>query len=441
MAPYLPSGKSIVLNLPLYSEVKNDSMKNILILIFICIQTILTAQNKVIILNDCIKDALINRINIKEANVAAAIAKLQTDEAISRFSPQISIAYDYRFNPIIPSQIVPVGQFNPIPNNETRAIQFGTKWQQNIGLSLYQPLLDFSIKSKISESKINETIKSLRLESEEELVINQVLKSFSNISVLSANLASFVKDTQRTALSMKLANDKYEEGKAFKVDVNKSKLLHNNAISALNQTVSQIIREKIFLAYLTARPLSYYIENTFDFESLNTLNKISNAGFKMDSLTAVRELVWNDVLLDQKIISEKQKYIPTIGLQGYLGANQYSNNLNPFLKDSWFGNSYVGLNIKIPVLLGENPMKKIAQYETEMQINQLENTALYEENISIVQERLQAGLTNLNELNNLELELQKESLNKVKLDSELRLKEIELLCVKGYAGLIKKGLK
>jgi len=45
-----------------------------------------------------------------------------------KYLPDLSLNYNYRYNAIIPTQIIPVGQFNPVPTDEKRPIKFGTPW-------------------------------------------------------------------------------------------------------------------------------------------------------------------------------------------------------------------------------------------------------------------------------------------------------------------------
>jgi outer membrane protein TolC len=48
-----------------------------------------------------------------------------------------------------------------------------------------------------------------------------------------------------------------------------------------------------------------------------------------------------------------------------LGANQYTSTFDPLAANSWFGYSYVGLNVKLPLLFGENLQKKIKELQLQ----------------------------------------------------------------------------
>jgi len=57
--------------------------------------------------------------------------------------------------------------------------------------------------------------------------------------------------------------------------------------------------------------------------------------------------------------------LPTMGLVGYLGANQFSDTFQPVAAHSWFGISYVGLKVNVPILFGDSPRNKVQQLELQ----------------------------------------------------------------------------
>ena len=120
-----------------------------------------------------------------------------------------------------------------------------------------------------------------------------------------------------------------------------------------------------------------------------------------------------------------------------ISAVLYSNDLNPVKSNSWFGNSYIGLNVKLPLLTGEDKKNKIEQLQLQSQqySDQLDNKSaelnqeyltatlkltrlnfqlktlddniiLYQENLKIFQERFQEQQVTSIKLNRQEYELQ-----------------------------------
>lgn len=437
-------------------------MKQILLLLSALLGTTLYAQDNPIRLSECIRLAIANKANILAVKTDVLVANLQELENRGKYMPQLSLAYEYRYNPIIASQVIPIGQLSPTPSDEMRAVQFGTKWQQTAGINLTQPLVDFSIKSKIAESRINEKVKQADIHIAEDELKYEVLRSFANLLVHTRQLESAVVDTARTFKSYELIKDKSDERRVLKTDVNKASLNHNNAVSSYKTAVSELVKEKIYLSFLTTLPINRLLDNTFDFSPFLPGNfSNANDNTRFDEIAGIRQLNFKEELVREQIRSEKHRYRPSLNFIGYFGANQYAEKFDPVMSNSWFGNSYMGLSFKMP-LLGENTRYKVGQLQAQMQgiaynrsetKNKLikdylqagedirkireqiaitmDNVKLMNENVIIFQERFTVGQYNASDLNLQELDLLKEKNTLLKKQADLILKQIEQLNFSG----------
>jgi outer membrane protein TolC len=444
---------------------------SILFLPLISLSTVISAQEiKLIILID---SALANKGNIQAVRTDIEIAKLQTSSAFQKYLPDLSLSYNYRYNPIIPTQIIPLGQFSQIPTDEKRPIKFGTDWQQNSGLILYQPIIDFTIKNRVAESRINEKLRNTDAAAAERDLELEVLKSFTNIWLREEQLHSAELDTLRTSRTKELFILKSQEGRVLKTEVNKAILNHNNALSNYIAASSTLTREMIYMSFLTGITLENLLEGKFDFSPLSEdLLRISNTDPLLDSVLSVRSLVLRSELLEQQQQSERMKRTPTIGFEGFLGANQYTDSFNPFLEDSWYGSSYVGLNLKFQILSQNSIKNKVQQLKLERtgiqsrindeinsvrnknlllreEIRQIEyqtglseqNIRLYEENLLLNQDRLDKGQINAYDLITDEIDYQKELTRFNEKRAELVYKQIELINNSGALSLFIDNLR
>jgi outer membrane protein TolC len=421
----------------------------------------------------CIDSALANKGNIRAVRTDVEIAKLQTSSAYQKYLPDLSLSYNYRYNPIIPTQIIPVGQFSQIPTDEKRPIKFGTDWQQNSGLNLFQPIIDFSIKSRVAESRINEKLKNTDAAAAERDLKLEVIKSFTNIWLREEQLRSAELDTLRTSRTTELFMAKSKEGKVLKTEVNRAILNHNNALSNYVAVSSSLTREKIYMSFLTGISLENLLDGTFDFSPFSDeVLKISNTDPLIDSIPSVKSLIIRAELLEQQQKSERMKQIPTIGFEGFLGANQYTDTFNPFLSGSWYGSSYLGLSLRFQILSGSSTKNKVSQLkleeksiksrlEEEMnsvsnkslllteEIRQIEyqaglfkqNIAIYEENLSLNQDRFDKGQINAYDLLTDEIDFQKEQSKFNEKRAELVYKQIELINNSGALSSLLENLR
>ncbi len=433
------------------------SIKLIIYILLINASSVLSAQE--ITLINCIDSALANKGNIEAVKIDIEIAKLQTSAAYQKYLPDLSLNYNYRYNAMIPTQIIPVGQFNPIPTDEKRPIKFGTPWQQNSGINLYQPIIDFSIKSRVAESRINEKLKNNDAVVAENDLKMEVIKSYSNIWLIGEQVRSAELDTLRTSRTKELIMARFKEGKVLKTEVNKALLNHHNALSNYFASSSSLTLEKIYMSFLTGISLETLLNGSFGkIPFTDRILKNSNNVVILDSVLSVQNLKLRAELLEQQLKTERMKYAPTIGFEGFLGGSQYADTFNPFLSGSWYGSSYVGLSLRFQILSGNSTRNKGRQLMLETkgvrsrlddeialvnntslriveEIRQIgyqtviskENISLFEENISLNQDRFEKGQINAYDLLSDEIDLQKEMSKLNEKTTELVHKQIEMI--------------
>jgi len=445
--------------------------QSIIFILLLSLTSGISGQN--IKLITCIDSALANRGNIRAVRTDIEIAKLQTSSAYQKYLPDLSLSYNYRYNPVIPTQIIPVGQFNQIPTDEKRPIRFGTSWQQNSGLNLYQPIIDFSIKSRVAESRINEKLKNTDAAAAERDLKMEVIKSFTNIWLNEEQLRSAELDTIRTSRIKELFMAKSKEGKVLKTEVNRTILNHNNSLSNYVASSSSLTREKIYMAFLTGISLETLLDGKFDFSPFTEYGlNLENKDPLFDSIPSVTSLRLRAELLQQQQNSERSKNTPTIGFEGFIGANQFTDTFNPVLSGSWFGSSYLGLSLRFQIISGSSTKNKVNQLKLEEkgiksrlddevnnvsnkslllseEIRQIgyqaelfeQNIALYKENFSLNQDRFDKGQINAYDLLTDEIDFQKELARYNEKRAELVLKQIEFIDNSGALSLFIDSLR
>jgi outer membrane protein TolC len=213
------------------------------------------------------------------------------------------------------------------------------------------------------------------------------------------------------------------------------------------------------MGFLTGIPLERLLDGKFDFSPFSdTILKISNTHPHFDSVLSVKSLRLRAELLEQQQHSERLKQAPTVGFEGFLGANQYTDTFNPILSGSWYGSSYIGLSIRFQILSGNSTKNRDNQLKLEEtgvkyrlademnsvrnkslllseEIRQIEyqsrlfreNIRLYEENLSLNQQRFDKGQINVYDLLTDETDFQKERSKFNEKQAELVFKQIELI--------------
>jgi outer membrane protein len=329
-----------------------------------------TNAQTTITMAQAIQNGLANKKNSIAGKIDSSISKLQTQALYRKYWPQVSAEYSYMYNPILQTSILPIGIFNPTyPADATKSVQFGTKWSQSAGLTATQSLLDLAIARHIKEAKLQQQITSLSTANSNYELAYVITQTYIDIYLQDAKIVSGIADTIRTYNSYILLKNKFDENRLLKSDVNKAIVNHNNAKQSLADAVMKLIENKVYLLYLMG---NHKFEN-WDYEIDTTLP--TKFAFVNDSLiSTLNQLPELQILSLQSDLalmqtkSERVKNIPTINAKGFLGANQFTNTFNPVAANSWFGLSYVGLQIKFPILFGENTNNRMQQLQ--LQANQ-----------------------------------------------------------------------
>lgn len=421
-------------------------------------------------LDSCVKVAIENRAKIKSLSQDQLAAALKTADLKAKYWPQVSLNYDYRYNPIIQTSIVPIGEFYPQPTSEVRGLRFGTKWQQNAGATVYQPLWDASIASLVAESKIQDRLKQLDVENAENELRFEVIKTYATIWLNQTKITDSGLDTLRTFQSVQLMQARLEEGKLLKTEYNKARVNHNHALESYQLAVTEFIKQIVYLSYLTTLPVEPLLRSRYESETLMSLgNDIHKTELNSEKIAAINQLRGQNELLQQQMISERKKNAPTVGVDGFVGANQFSNAFNPFAGNSWYMASYVGLSVKWKLLSGENKANHLKQLDIQAtslnfqaeeqeqlvrkdmldldetirtQQQQLipieENIILLKESLQIYHDRFSAGKIEANDLNSMEIDLQKEIVKQQDTRIQLLQNKIKRLYTSGNIGMILK---
>lgn len=370
----------------------------------------LKAQNTYT-LSQAINNGLANKQNITSGRVDLSISKLQTEALYRKYWPQVSAEYSYMYNPILPTSIFPIGAFNPsYPPDATQNIQFGTNWSQTAGLTAIQPLLDVSINRNIDEAKMNERIAALSQARDEYDLANTIAETYIDICLQESNIKIAIEDTNRTFVTYTLMKNKFDQQTLLKSDLNRSKINHNNAIQKVRDAITLLIENKVYLLYLMGineiEKWDFEVDSNF---IQNDLIGIFDSPPSFDQLPDLQALELQSQLSAFQAKLEKGKYVPTLNLKGFIGANQFTNNFNPVEANTWYGLSYVGLVANFPLLIGENKQKKLSEYSMQSQqyaLQKADKTAEYQKDIYTAQLRI----SNLQE----QLKIQEENIELIK---------------------------
>jgi outer membrane protein TolC len=279
------------------------------------------SKSQILDLETCLKMADTANLSIRNSRLDIEINERQRSAYLSARLPKLTFTGDYKYNAIIPGQVVPAAFFGGPPGTYS-TVQFGVPYNLSNNLQLAQILYNPQVEYGLNALKINREIVAIQEQLTTLDAKYQVASTFFNLQAINKQL-SFVG-----------ANI-----------TNMEKLIRNMEAMALQEMVVQTEVDKLTINKLTLVNAQESLKANKD--QLETLLKILIGFDKNAPITiASDELVEKSILVDnssisypeldlitaqQKMNDEERKgtnmsYLPS--LSAYASYN-YNYNLKP----------------------------------------------------------------------------------------------------------------
>jgi outer membrane protein TolC len=425
-------------------------MKNTLLYLLLVISSI-QSKAQGLNLETCLRMADTANFTVRNAQLDIEINNRNRSAYLSARLPQLAYSGDYKYNAIIPGQVVPGAFFGGAPGTFT-TVQFGVPYTLSNTVQLTQILFNPQVEYGLAALKINEEIVNVQQKLTSQDVKFQVATTFFNLQAVSKQL-------------------KFVQGNL----TNMEKLISNMEALVGQGMVIQTEADKLKISKMTLFNTSESLKATKD--QLETLLKIligMDPEGKID-LTA-DEMVEKSILVDNsaaslpelELIAAQQKmnleehkgnnmaYLPNIS---FYAAYNYNYNMKP--ADNYrvgIEGAFVGLRIdwklfdglekyhkqKANLLNAEKlaNQKELATKQLELKIAnakrqiqvQTNALALSKEQLKLAQSvydqsvaKLELGTISSNDLITADNGLQQAQTNVVASYIQLRIAEIEYL--------------
>ncbi|OEJ99941.1 TolC family protein [Roseivirga misakiensis] len=328
------------------------------------------AQN-VFSLREAIEYSLANNQDLKNAMVTTKDAEAQVFETRADGLPQIDANFGYTNNTQLQQSILRASVFDPTAGpNDITTVAFGIQHQSNFNITASQMIWDgsFFIGLKAAR-KLREKVVVDQKKTEVD-VVEAVTKAYYLVLVNQVRTDLIDTNIETIEKTLEETRQLYENGFAEKIDVTRLQVQLNN-LKTERQGVSQVIASsknilKLSMGMPVIQPLS--LSDTlddFDFSYSNSEVQAYNVQERLEAqqINYLKDLA----ILDIKNI--RSQYIPKVTLNAGWGRNTGNDSFGTLWNSDrmWFGSSFVGLNVNIPVFDG---LRK--KYTTERKKYQLE---------------------------------------------------------------------
>lgn len=318
------------------------------------------------------------------------IEKAQKDQKIANSSlyPKINAGLNSQYNLDIAETPLP-GEIVGRPG-ETVYAKFGQEYSYNGGITFSKTLLDWQsiFQSKIAKS--NTSLKKVEKSLFEQNLKEQIAQVYYATLTAQEAVENANKDLALADSILQIASDRFNEGYIDAISFNQAKINKNNAFDKLEQNKQYLFENKINLKTLLGLSTSDKLElkEQIDLNDNSTIETVSSNDLNTKYYALQLE---NASMETKKALS---RFSPKLDLIYYWGAVQYQQDFKLSLNSNdWQPNSYIGLNISIPLFTGfsnknQYSSAKISQniaqlnYEEEIRKSSLNDSVLFNNYLS-----------------------------------------------------------
>ncbi|OJV39605.1 MAG: transporter [Bacteroidales bacterium 36-12] len=366
-------------------------IKTVNIACIIFISTLSALSQTAYTLQQCLEYAVENNRNLKKAHYDQEKATFARQEVLGTLLPQISGSASLNDNlkrskfimpNFINSMLPPAAQD---PNAEKyMTIEMGMTFNANVGVSLNQQILNFSLFNTLEIAKTAEKMAALGVESNEEDIIYQTANLFYAIQSTEYAVVQMEKSIELVSKMLSTMEVNYKNGLVKKIDVDRLKVnlvnLTTQKGSIKNAADVQKNLLKLQMGFDVNNPIDIQEVNLALFEEKATIN--ANMSFFIENQTPYRLLMKKMDMVKLQRKSAVYENLPTLAL---ILNYQYNGVSDEFFRGEtnyWYPTSVVGLNLRVPIFSGLSRKAKIHQNSIEVQKTE-EDAKILEQSLSV----------------------------------------------------------
>ena len=366
----------------------------------------LLAQNRQdFSLNEAIKYAVENNINVKNSGLDALSAEGRIQELRGLALPQISVSGNLTDNLIVPTTFLPAKFFNqnaadsdpPVP------VKFGVNYSGSFSGSLNQLLFDASYRLGLRAAETYRQLAQKNVLASKTTVAEQVAKAYYGVLVNEQQIKLLDLNIARVDTLFQNTQALNKQGFAEKIDVSRLEVQVNN-LKAERQNVKNLVDLSYYLLKFQMGlgindniTLTEQIQD-IDLDALERTTAQATAEFDYTQRIEFSTLQSQIQLADLDIQNTAKQYYPRLSGVANYGYNTGRNKFGDIFTAPWFNLATVGINLNVPIFDGFQ--KKYQSQQKRFTLQKAQNNSQLLKNSIDLQIR-QASITLGNSLQTL----------------------------------------
>lgn len=332
------------------------------------------AQSGPMSLQQCVQYGLTNNAGVMKSKLEIDRMSEKRNETRAEYLPQVNGAISVQDNLKLQTSILP-GELIGQPGTQV-PVQFGTKYNTSAGVDAKQIIYDQSVINAMKLSKQNTKVSEINTRKTEEQLIYDIASAYYSAQVSYTQKQLVESNLIQVDSLLKITQIQFDNDAAKQLDIDKLMVNLTNLQTELATSTTNYEKQLILLKYYMGMPLDASIEvPAIDItqESASMINTATLNTTEVELIQAQRDVY---AMTLQQI---KAGYIPSISLNFHSSIQNQQNTLHMFQKDArWFPNTYVGLNLNIPIFDGLAKNSRVKQTKIQMEQSILEEQYLTE---------------------------------------------------------------
>lgn len=320
----------------------------------------LLAQNKQdFSLNEAIKFAVENNINVKNSGLDALSAESRIREVKGVALPQVSLSGQVTDNLIIQRVFLPAVFFDPkaSESDPPRPVQFGVNYSGGLTGSLNQLLYDASYRLGLKAADTYRQLAQKNVMGSKITVAEQVAKAYYGVLVNEQQIKLLDLNIARVDTLFRNTQALNQQGFAEKIDVSRLEVQVNN-LKAERQNVKNLVELSYYLLKFQMGlgindniTLTEQIQD-IDLDAVERTNSQAAAEFDYSQRIEFSTLQSQIQLADLDVQGVAKQYYPRLSAFANYGYNTGRNKFSDLFVSPWFNSASIGLNLSVPIFDG-----------------------------------------------------------------------------------------
>ncbi len=379
--------------------------------------------------NEAVKFAIKNNLNVKNAELDINSAEVRIKEIKAAGMPQVSGQFQFSGSPIVPSSLIDPTRFSfggppPEPGSPEAKpvkVQFGLPFSGQAGIGVNQLIFDATWLLGIKAAPIYRELAKKTVENSKITVAENVMKAYYSVLVAEERIKILDLNMGRLDSLMREMKEMNKQGFVESIDLTRLEVQRNNLLTERQKVQNLIELTYGLLKFQMGMRMDANIKLT---DKLTDINIIPLQIINYQPVDYGNRIEYSTLMVQRQLqeldIKRTEKgIIPKVFFSGSLGASHSNTKFNPF--QYWFGVSTLGVAVQMP--LYDSGLRKLQMQQQKITLTKVDQSAqLIRESFDLQNQQalisLKNGLQSLDiQKRNLELAQEVIRVSKIKYQS------------------------